>query len=151
MLLLDAILTRCFRYGSSANLVLSTGSGVNGYTLDASLGEFILTHPNVRFIVCILNFKAFKCFCRSASLPVEKSTLSMKEIPCTFTHQSRPTLSLSSIPRPPSRRTALGISAQWLPTCTGLCSMEEYLDIPMIGRVRAENSDFCMKRFPWRT
>ncbi len=35
------------RYGSSANLVLSTGSGVNGYTLDASLGEFILTHPNV--------------------------------------------------------------------------------------------------------
>ena len=34
------------RYGSSANLVLSTGSGVNGYTLDAALGEFILTHPN---------------------------------------------------------------------------------------------------------
>jgi fructose-1,6-bisphosphatase I len=34
-------------YGSSANLVLSTGSGVNGYTLDASLGEFILTHPNI--------------------------------------------------------------------------------------------------------
>ncbi|KAG6909714.1 hypothetical protein DXG01_015916 [Tephrocybe rancida] len=38
-------------YGSSANLVLSTGQGVNGYTLDASLGEFILTHPNV----CPLN------------------------------------------------------------------------------------------------
>jgi hypothetical protein len=36
------------RYGSSANLVLSTGSGVNGYTLDAALGEFILTHPDVR-------------------------------------------------------------------------------------------------------
>ncbi|PPR06655.1 hypothetical protein CVT26_001197 [Gymnopilus dilepis] len=35
------------RYGSSANLVLSTGSGVNGYTLDAALGEFILTHPNI--------------------------------------------------------------------------------------------------------
>jgi hypothetical protein len=35
-------------YGSSANLVLSTGSGVNGYTLDASLGEFILTHADVR-------------------------------------------------------------------------------------------------------
>jgi len=34
-------------YGSSANLVLSTGKGVNGYTLDASLGEFILTHPNI--------------------------------------------------------------------------------------------------------
>lgn len=35
-------------YGSSANLVLSTGEGVNGYTLDASLGEFILTHPNIK-------------------------------------------------------------------------------------------------------
>ncbi|KAK2466916.1 hypothetical protein APHAL10511_001174 [Amanita phalloides] len=35
-------------YGSSANLVLSTGQGVNGYTLDASLGEFILTHPNIQ-------------------------------------------------------------------------------------------------------
>ncbi|KAI0341815.1 fructose-1,6-bisphosphatase [Trametopsis cervina] len=34
-------------YGSSANLVLSTGNGVNGYTLDAALGEFILTHPNI--------------------------------------------------------------------------------------------------------
>ena len=37
-----------YRYGSSANLVLSTGNGVNGYTLDAALGEFILTHPEVR-------------------------------------------------------------------------------------------------------
>ncbi|ETW85912.1 hypothetical protein HETIRDRAFT_414892 [Heterobasidion irregulare TC 32-1] len=35
-------------YGSSANLVLTTGSGVNGYTLDAALGDFILTHPNIR-------------------------------------------------------------------------------------------------------
>ncbi|CED83754.1 fructose--bisphosphatase [Phaffia rhodozyma] len=35
-------------YGSSANLVLTTGQGVNGYTLDSSLGEFILTHPNIK-------------------------------------------------------------------------------------------------------
>jgi len=34
-------------YGSSANLVLSTGNGVNGYTLDNALGEFILTHPDI--------------------------------------------------------------------------------------------------------
>lgn len=38
------------RYGSSANLVLTTGHGVNGYTLDAALGEFILTHPDVRIL-----------------------------------------------------------------------------------------------------
>ncbi|XP_040367568.1 fructose-1,6-bisphosphatase, cytosolic isoform X2 [Rosa chinensis] len=35
-------------YGSSCTLVLSTGNGVNGFTLDPSLGEFILTHPNIR-------------------------------------------------------------------------------------------------------
>ncbi len=35
------------RYGSSANLVITTGNGVNGYTLDNALGEFILTHPDV--------------------------------------------------------------------------------------------------------
>ncbi|KAJ8078775.1 Fructose-1,6-bisphosphatase [Marasmius tenuissimus] len=35
-------------YGSSANLVFSTGQGVNGYTLDPALGEFILTHPDIR-------------------------------------------------------------------------------------------------------
>jgi fructose-1,6-bisphosphatase len=28
-------------------LVLSTGQGVNGFTLDESLGEFILTHPEI--------------------------------------------------------------------------------------------------------
>lgn len=35
-------------YGSSANLVLTTGNGVNGYTLDNGIGEFILTHPSIR-------------------------------------------------------------------------------------------------------
>ncbi|CAI9116550.1 OLC1v1017727C1 [Oldenlandia corymbosa var. corymbosa] len=35
-------------YGSSCNLVLSTGRGVNGFTLDPSLGEFILTHPDIK-------------------------------------------------------------------------------------------------------
>ncbi|KAH9324973.1 hypothetical protein KI387_005151, partial [Taxus chinensis] len=35
-------------YGSSCTFVLSTGEGVNGFTLDPSLGEFILTHPNIK-------------------------------------------------------------------------------------------------------
>jgi len=35
-------------YGASSNLVLSTGHGLNGFTLDTSLGEFILTHPNLK-------------------------------------------------------------------------------------------------------
>lgn len=35
-------------YGSSCTLVLSTGNGVNGFTLDPFLGEFILTHPEIK-------------------------------------------------------------------------------------------------------
>ena len=35
-------------YGPSTMLVLTTGHGVNGFTLDQNIGEFILTHPNMR-------------------------------------------------------------------------------------------------------
>ncbi len=35
-------------YGSSTLLVLTTGDGVTGFTLDGSLGEYILSHPNLR-------------------------------------------------------------------------------------------------------
>jgi len=35
-------------YGSATMLVLTTGNGVNGFVLDPQLGEFILTHRNVR-------------------------------------------------------------------------------------------------------
>jgi fructose-1,6-bisphosphatase I len=36
-------------YGSSTMLVYSTGHGVHGFTLDPSIGEFLLSHPNMRF------------------------------------------------------------------------------------------------------
>ncbi len=35
-------------YGSCTMMVLTTGNGVNGFVLDTSIGEFILTHPNIR-------------------------------------------------------------------------------------------------------
>ena len=35
-------------YGSSTVLVYSIGNGVHGFTLDPSLGSFILTHENIR-------------------------------------------------------------------------------------------------------
>ncbi|MGQ9859786.1 MAG: class 1 fructose-bisphosphatase [Thermodesulfobacteriota bacterium] len=35
-------------YGSSTMLVYTTGKGVNGFTLDPSVGEFFLSHPNIR-------------------------------------------------------------------------------------------------------
>jgi len=35
-------------YGSSTMLVYTTGHGVNGFTLDPSIGEFCLSHPNMQ-------------------------------------------------------------------------------------------------------
>ena len=35
-------------YGPATMLVLSTGRGVHGFTLDREIGEFSLTHPNLR-------------------------------------------------------------------------------------------------------
>ena len=35
-------------YGTSTILVYTTGEGVNGFTLDPSIGEFCLSHPNIK-------------------------------------------------------------------------------------------------------
>ncbi len=36
-------------YGSSTMMVFTTGKGVNGFTLDPSVGEFFLSHPDIHF------------------------------------------------------------------------------------------------------
>ena len=36
-----------FLYGPSTMLVYTTGNGVSGFTLDPSVGEFLLSHPNI--------------------------------------------------------------------------------------------------------
>ena len=35
-------------YGPATVLILTTGNGVNGFTLDRDIGEFVLTHPNMQ-------------------------------------------------------------------------------------------------------
>jgi fructose-1,6-bisphosphatase I len=36
-------------YGPSTMLVYSTGTGVHGFTLDPGVGEFLLSHPDIKF------------------------------------------------------------------------------------------------------
>ncbi len=36
-------------YGSSTMIVYTTGNGVNGFTLDPSIGTYYLSHPNLKF------------------------------------------------------------------------------------------------------
>ena len=45
---IDQIAAGYFIYGSSTMMVYTTGHGVFGFTLDPSLGEFLLSHENIR-------------------------------------------------------------------------------------------------------
>lgn len=45
---LDLVAAGYIIYGSSTMLVFSTGHGVNGFTLDPSIGVFCLSHPDMR-------------------------------------------------------------------------------------------------------
>jgi fructose-1,6-bisphosphatase I len=45
---MDQIAAGYFIYGSSTMMVYTTGHGVYGFTLDPSLGEFLLSHENIK-------------------------------------------------------------------------------------------------------
>jgi fructose-1,6-bisphosphatase I len=44
----DMVAAGYVMYGSSTMLVYSAGHGVNGFTLDPSIGEFCLSHPDIK-------------------------------------------------------------------------------------------------------
>ena len=44
----DIVAAGYILYGSSTMLVYSAGEGVHGFTLDQTVGEFLLTHPDIR-------------------------------------------------------------------------------------------------------
>lgn len=71
-------------YGSSTMLVYTTGHGVNGFTLDPSIGEYCLSHPNMKMpengkiysmnegnlAFCDQNVKDYVAYCKA----VDKAT-----------------------------------------------------------------------------
>jgi fructose-1,6-bisphosphatase I len=44
----DQVAAGYIMYGPSTIFVYTTGNGVNGFTLDQDIGEFVLTHPDIR-------------------------------------------------------------------------------------------------------
>src|SRR5215831_3614153 len=44
----DQLAAGYFIYGSSTMMVYTTGNGVHGFTLDPSVGEFLLSHENIK-------------------------------------------------------------------------------------------------------
>jgi len=73
-------------YGSSTMLVYTTGKGVNGFTLDPSIGEFCLSHPNMQMPetgriyamnegnihICNPGIKKYVEYCQSTENPTGK-------------------------------------------------------------------------------
>ncbi|SDK60803.1 fructose-1,6-bisphosphatase I [Catalinimonas alkaloidigena] len=54
----DQVASGYVLYGSSSIMVYTTGQGVNGFTYEPSIGEFILSHPEIR---TPKNGKIFSC------------------------------------------------------------------------------------------
>ncbi|HXH02307.1 MAG TPA: class 1 fructose-bisphosphatase [Candidatus Competibacteraceae bacterium] len=59
-------------YGPSTMLVITTGNGVHGFTLDRSVGEFILTHPDIRIPEDCTEFSINMSYRRHWEAPVRR-------------------------------------------------------------------------------
>jgi len=59
-------------YGPSTMLVLTTGHGVNGFTLNNDIGEFMLTHPNMTIPVDTQEFAINMSNQRYWEVPVQR-------------------------------------------------------------------------------
>ena len=73
-------------YGSSTQFVFSIGNGVHGFTLDPTIGEFVMSHPNIKIPenskrvrpsidLCII-FKQISQVCDLVTFPTQTSALS---------------------------------------------------------------------------
>jgi len=59
-------------YGTSTIMVYTTGRGVNGFTLDPSIGEFCLSHPNIRIPSTGKFYSINQGYYKKYSRPIQK-------------------------------------------------------------------------------
>lgn len=59
-------------YSSATMLVLTTGNGVNGFTLDVGSGDFILTHPGIKVAAETREFSINAAYTRHWHAPVRR-------------------------------------------------------------------------------
>ena len=59
-------------YGTSTMLVLTTGRGVNGFTLDHSTGDFVLTMPDIRIPEDCTEYSINQSYSRHWEAPVKR-------------------------------------------------------------------------------
>ncbi len=61
-------------YGSSTMMVYSSGNGLNGFTLEPSIGEFLLSHPNIKIPESPKYYSVNRANCTEWSLGVRRYT-----------------------------------------------------------------------------
>lgn len=66
-------------FGSSTMLVYSTGLGVHGFTLDPSVGEFLLSHENIRIPARGKYYSTNEGYSKQWPLAIQKYVESLKE------------------------------------------------------------------------
>ena len=79
-------------YGPSTQLVLTTGHGVNGFTLDQNMGEFLLTHPDMKCPEDTIEFAINASRARHWDAPIKRyvdECLAGKEGPRKQNHNMR--------------------------------------------------------------
>ncbi len=121
-------------YGTSTMLVYSTGRGVNGFTLDPAVGEFLLSHPTST---------------SRNSRAITVSTRAMKNIGARECGNIPPGYRGGN---PVIRACRLVMLAPWWRISTAICSQAEcfiILLIPRIPKNRMGSSAFFMKPSRW--
>ena len=115
-------------YGASAQLVLTMkDSSVNGFTLDNGIGEFILTHPNMR-------------------IPRARAIYSVNE--GNSLYWQKPTVDYFNSLKTASP-TAPATSAAWSPTPTAPCSTAASLPTRPTRRAPRASCASCTSARPW--
>ena len=122
-------------YGSSTMLVYTTGQGVHGFTLDPEVGEFFLSHPNIR-------------------IPERGKIYSINE--GNEAHVGRARARLGAVAEDARQgraagRTARATSARWWPTFTARCSRAACSRTRPTRRTRTASCGCCTRPRRWRS
>lgn len=66
-------------YGSSTMLVYTTGEEVNGFTLDKSIGEFLLCHPDIQIPESGGSYSVNESYFENWEKPIQESVTAFKQ------------------------------------------------------------------------
>jgi hypothetical protein len=120
-------------YGASTMLVYTVGQGVYGFTLEPGIGEYLLSHEQIRIPE------------RGKVYAVNEGNYLKRPEQENIWTLSRSTIKHRVVP------IAAGIQVVWWPTCTAYCSVAESISILVKSINQKGSFACCTKRIPWRS